>query len=248
MDSHAADPMYSSGMYFASHARYAADADFKAKHFADVFLPLARDHGWSVRSYVDVGCGTGDIVRTVRVALKAAGHPVSVAKGYDVSPHVKQLTADAVEFIHGDFCASDEAVDLVTLFDVFEHVPDPVRFVASVAERCRVMGFHIPLDDSLNHAIRDKYVKLLKEPGHLVFLNSVSALNLLTFAGLKIVAYRYTFSFLAPSGRRSLWAKLLFPARLLIAKVSPWILSKTLGGASLMVIALTPAGQRTLVR
>lgn len=240
----AADPMYSSGAYYQTHSRYARDAAFKAQNFLDVFLPLAREHAWRINSYVDVGCGSGDIAAAITQALRHAGHDVSVAKGYDVSPHVQELNFSAVEFVHADFCESGENADLVTLFDVFEHVTDPLRFIGAVRDRCRIVGFHIPLDNSLNHALRDKYKRLLKEPGHLIFLDAASALNLLTLAGLRVVGYCYTFGFLAPSGRRSFYAKALFPVRYLLANLSPWLLSKTLGGASLLVVAITPRGLR----
>lgn len=239
------DPLYSSGDYFRDPGRHAEDAQFKARCFLEVFLPLAREYQWQIRSYVDVGCGSGAVIRCVAHLLYDAGFNLGSIKGYDVAPHVDQLRIEGIEFVHGDFRQSDELVDLVTLFDVFEHVTDPIEFIKSIGSRSRILGFHIPLDNSLNHALRDKFRKLLRDPGHLLFMDSVYALNLLTLAGLKVIGYRYTFGFLAPSGHKSLLSKIVFPFRVLLGKISPWLLSKTVGGASLLVIALTPQGQQT---
>ena len=73
-------------------------------------------------------------------------------------------------------------------------------------------------------------------------MNSVSALNLLALAGLRVVDYEYTFGFLAPSGYATTLSKIALPFRYLLAKSSPWLLSRTLGGVSLLVIALTRDG------
>jgi SAM-dependent methyltransferase len=234
------DSAYSSGRYFEQYDRFNKDAQFKAKCFLRLFLRCRDQIDSPIRSYVDVGCGTGEIVGKVTDLLNEAGVGLIKVKGYDVSPHVKNIKVKGIEFVHGDFCETSEIVDLVTLFDVFEHVPDPISFIKHVAGRCKIIGFHIPLDDSLNCAIRNLFSKKLHRPGHLIYLDSVFALNLLSLAGLRVIDYDYTFGFLAPSGHKTILSKIVFPFRFLMSKISPWLLSKTIGGASLMVIAKTP--------
>lgn len=234
------DASYSSGAYFADPNRHKEDAAFKAEQFLQLFLPLARALQFQPSSYADVGCGSGEAVRLIADGLKRDGFRLARVRGYDVSPHVSGLSAPGVEFIAGDYCAGDESFDLVTLFDVFEHTPDPAGFIRRVAETCDVIGFHIPLDHSLNVALRDLFRAKLRHPGHLIFLDAAGALNLLAFAGLRVLDYRYTFAFLAPSGRATRASRLLLPIRRLLARLSPWLLAKTLGGASLLAIALTP--------
>jgi SAM-dependent methyltransferase len=235
------DPVYSGGDYFQDCQRHSEDAEFKAHNFLKLFLRTMDAARSRIRSYVDVGCGSGDIVKIVSCGLKDAGFSLTRVEGYDVSPHVGSLSHKEIRFVQGNFCQSNEEVDLVTLFDVFEHIPDPISFIKQVAERSKIIGLHIPLDNSLNVAMRDMFRSKLKNPGHLIFLDSVSALNLLAFSGLTVIAYEYTFNFLAPSGRNGTIAKLALPIRALLARVSPWLLSKTIGGASLLVIALTPS-------
>lgn len=238
------DPLYTSGKYFADPKRFEDDADFKAHSFLQLFLGSRLSTEMDIRSYIDVGCGSGGVVKRVEAGLRQAGRRLSTAKGYDVSSHVSNIKHDGIQFIHADFCASQDESDLVTLFDVLEHVPDTIEFLKATAERCSIIGLHIPLDNNMNAAMRDMFRAKLNNPGHLLFLDVASALNLLTLAGLRVVDYRYTFAFQAPSGRKTLLAKAVYPLRSFLAKFSPWLCGKTIGGTSLMVIALTPRGLR----
>lgn len=191
----------------------------------------------------DVGCGSGDVAVTLKRLLPSIGYSPRI-QGWDVSPHVKGIQREEIEFIHGDFCAEGEKVDLVTLFDVFEHIPAPAEFLRQVALRCRWLGLHIPLDNCWNAALRDLFRNNLSDPGHLICLDTPAALNLLSLAGLVTVDYDYTLGFRAPSGRATLLSKLTYPIRLALGGLSPWLLSKTLGGASLMVLAEGNLGVR----
>ena len=237
---------YASGDYFEDADRHSEDADFKATNFLDLFLRLAKRHKLAIQSFADVGCGSGHVTKIIRDGLKSNGFDPLTVKGYDVSPHVQNIKMKGIEFIYEDFCKSDDFVDLVTLFDVIEHVPDPIEFIKLAAQRCKVMALHIPLDHSLNNAIRSKFRILLEDPGHLIFLDNGSALTLLALSGLRVVDYEYTFGFLAPSGHTSLLSKVILPFRYMLAKLSPGLLSKTIGGTSLMVVALTPTGAQEM--
>lgn len=173
-----------------------------------------------METFADVGCSSGDVVRMIADSLREKGFDSAPFKAYDVSPHVLNLRHDGISFIMGDFCGSDEFVDVVTLFDVFEHVADPIAFIGAVAERCGTIAFHIPLDDCWSVIARNRFLAKLREPGHLLFLNVVSALNMLAFAGLRVTDYEYTFAFQAPSGRLTLGSRVAFPFRWLLAKAS----------------------------
>lgn len=236
------DPCYSKGDYFSDVRRHSEDAKFKADNFLKVFSRFAGQNNLSINSFVDVGCGSGDVVKMIADSLNANRSDLIEFKAYDVSPHVQNVRNEGIEYIHADFCESDEFVDVVTLFDVFEHVPDAIEFIKTVAKRCKIIGFHVPLDNSINVALRNGFRAKLRNPGHLIFLDSAFALSLLNLSGLRVVDYEYSFAFLAPSGHSTLLSRIVFPLRYLLAKISPWLLSKTLGGASLMVLAITPKG------
>ena len=236
------DPLYSKGEYFSDTQRHSHDAAFKANNFLKLFSKFVKQNNIEINSFVDVGCGSGDIIKIIADSLNANNSNLIKFKAYDVSPHIQNIKNEGIEYINGDFCESDEFVDVVTLFDVFEHVPDPIEFIKAVAKRCKIIGFHIPLDNSIMLALRNKFRHKLRTVGHLLFMDTALALNLLALSGLKVVDYEYTFAFLAPSGYSTIFGKLIFPLRYLLAKIIPWLLSKTLGGASLIVLAITKKG------
>ena len=234
------DPIYSSGKYFEDPNKYCKHAQYKADNFLKIFLRFVRQYNITIHSCVDVGCGSGDIIKIISSSLKEKGFTLDIIKGYDISPHVQTIRHEEIEFVHGDFCESDEFVDLVTLFDVFEHIRDPIYFINRVALRCKMIVFNIPLDYSLKKA-REGFHHKLKEEGHLIFMDSVSALNVLALAGLRVVDYEYAYPFLHPSTRiDSYRQKLILPFWLRLLK--PFFFSKIFGHTTLFVIALTQIG------
>ena len=187
-------PMYSDGSYFADCGRHASDAAFKANNFIRLFR---RNREWgisSVQSYVDVGCGSGDATRLVADALRREGVTLKAAKGYDVSPHVQRVLQAGIQFVREDFCSSTETADLVTMFDVFEHIPDPIGFLNAIGRKCKIVGLHVPLENSWNVATRGLFREKLLHSGHLVFLDIAQVLNLLASSGLRVIDYEYTFA------------------------------------------------------
>lgn len=231
--------MYGSGNYDVFQS--AADGVFKA----DEFIRLFSNYDESLLrpdSYADVGCGSGEVAKRISDSLRARGHELSRVSGYDVSPHVKDLQHENVEFRHANFVESGDYYDLVTLFDVFEHVPDPINFVRAVSEKCSLLACHIPLDSALWVKMRGLNRNKLANPGHLICLDVAAAQNMLAYSGLRLFDFSYTLGFNAPSGRRSVGQKLMYPLRSGLSMISPWLLSVTLGGTSLMTLALTPKG------
>ncbi len=231
------DPSYSGGGYFSNSKRGAEDAPFKARWVTEFVEDVAGKNNIRIESYADVGCGAGEVVRLVSGELKKKRSLKRVA-GYDVSPHVSGISMPGIEFIHGDFCGVKDTYDLVTLLDVFEHVPETADFIKAVASRAAMTVFHIPLDDCLLNRCRDEFRKKLVNPGHLIYLNTVSALNLLALSGLRVLDYRYTFAFEAPSGRKTLKQKIAYPFRKAVSIINPWLLSSTIGGTGLLAAAV----------
>lgn len=229
---------YRSGAYFVDASRHSADAIVKAQ----MFVKLLRRNlaPGDIGAMADVGCGSGAATIAVAASLREAGFRMSEAVGYDVSPHVSGLQDAHVRFVHEDFTLGSRRFDLVILFDVVEHVPDPVGFLKQVSRRATYVGLHIPLDDSMNCSARNLYRANLKDPGHLIALDTVSALNLLAFAGLRVLDYEYVLGFREASERVSLQAKCVYPFRAVLAALSPWLLAKTLGGVSLMALCRVP--------
>ncbi|MBG6109790.1 SAM-dependent methyltransferase [Flavobacterium sp. CG_9.10] len=229
--------MYSEGIYFENPNRHSEDGIYKVKSIKKVLFNYLKTNNIQLSSYADVGCGSGEIIKLLGMELKMNFQSLKTLKGFDVSPHVKKLNDDNVEFLFQDFTKSTEKFDLVTLNDVFEHVPNPISFLTEVGKRAKYVVMHIPLEDCLSVNVRNLQKKKIKDPGHLVFLNVNSAFNLITFSGLKIVDYDYSIdSINAPSNNTTVLQKIAYPFKYSLLKINPYLFSKIFG-SSLIVIA-----------
>ncbi len=237
------DPYYTSGEYLKS-ASGSLDSAFKVDQLRQLLgTSRSRRYDPPLNRVADVGCGDGSTTLLLHDMLRSFGAQPTLF-GYDIHPGVSSLPSTSeVTFISADFLAvSAEVFDLVVLFDVIEHIPDPISYLRAVAQKTRWVALHIPLDDSLMVNFRGLSREYLAVPGHLVVLDAASAVNLVTYAGLSIRDYAYTPGFRSPGSRQSRLQKLLYPFRAGLFPVSPYLLQRTLGGVSLMVLAQTPLG------
>jgi len=230
------DP-YKTGLYFNDSNRHSEDAEFKVAAIWRVLSPILQIEKISISSYADVGCGSGEVIKMMSKLLEDSGFILKKITGFDVSPHVVNLKTGNITFFQEDFCSRQESYDLVTLTDVFEHVPAPIEFIRKIGELSRIVVFHIPLDDCWAVNIRNLQRSKIKNPGHLIFLDVNSALNMITLAGFKILDFDYSRETLkAPSNLSSSFQKLFFPFKFILFKISPWLASKVFG-FSLVVVA-----------
>lgn len=235
------DPMYSKGHFWDKSSGH-LDAPFKVKQFAALlrqnsgFLPVP------VRKIADVGCGKGTTTHTLGDFFKDSAEVGFQVDGYDVHPKVEELSAGKnVRFIAGDFCSiAKDVYDLAVLFDIVEHVPDPIGFLKGVARFAGRLALLIPLDDVIFSWLRNLPKKKLNHPGHILVLDAPATLNLLAFSGLRVVDYSFVAVFRAPSGRETQRQRLLNPIREVLYRISPVLLQKTFGGVSMMVLAVSP--------
>lgn len=235
------DPYYISGA-FIERSKGAGDAQFKIEQLESLWTLCGEQLPGNLTRVADIGCGSGDTTILLRAMLRRFGYEETIVEGYDVHPDIADYSSDAtLKFYQADFCVADiESIDFAIVFDVLEHVPDPIVFLKQIVERVNVIVFHIPLDNSLFSWIRNLPKENLRHPGHLVNLDPSSALNLLTMGGARIVDFMYTPVFRAPSGRERRAQRILNVIRSVLYKVSPYLLQRTLGGVSLMVLAISP--------
>ena len=229
--------MYVEGDYFSNPIRHDEDATYKAKALFNVIEKYINNNPLIITSYADIGCGSGKIVKLLSDKLININHPLDKIYGYDVSPHVNNLKDEKIIYKHADFLNESSTFDLVTLNDVFEHVPDPISFLKNIGSKSKYVLMHIPLEDSFLVNYRNLQNKKIKDPGHLIFLNKNSALNLISFAGMQIVEYDWSYATInAPSNRTTILQKIIFPLKKIVIKINPYLYSKIFG-FSLVVLA-----------
>lgn len=230
------DSYYSSGDFFDKSDGH-KDAQFKINILGEL-IGRNRDIFLDVRSVADVGCGSGATTLLLGETFSKLSSFLFQVDGFDIHPDIKKFEGNSlVNFIYGDFCEINNHYDFIFLFDVIEHLADTINFIKNVSSSGKFVVFHIPLDDSLMIGFRNLFLNKLKNPGHLVILDTVSALNLLAFSGLKVIDYIHSPVFKAPSGKATLSQRFFNPLRWFLFKVSPFLCQKTLGGVSLMVLA-----------
>lgn len=229
--------MYTDGNYFKDTNRHVEDTKYKVESIKKILFKYLDKNGIQLYSYADVGCGSGEIVKLLGKELRQNFQTLKIIKGFDISPHIEKLNDKIVEFSFQDFTKLNESFDLITLNDVFEHVANPILFLAEVGKRSKYIVMHIPLEDCLSVNIRNLQERKIKNPGHLIFLNINSAINLITFSGLKILDYEYSVdSINAPSNNKTILQKIAYPVKAILLKLNPYLFSKIFG-ISLIVLA-----------
>lgn len=192
----------------------------------------------SVNSYADIGCGSGEIIKKMKTEFEKEFAPLEKVIGFDISPHVVNIVAESnINFVNKDFTKVSERFDIVTLNDVFEHVPNTIEFLNEIGKRANYVVMHIPLEDCLLVNFRVLQVNKIVSPGHLIFLNLNSALNLITYSGLKIETFEFSKNLLsAPSNNKTILQKISKPLKRCVLYINPYLYSKIFG-SSLIVVA-----------
>jgi SAM-dependent methyltransferase len=177
---------YSDGTYLAKVGDWhKGDSAWKATRVLDM---ISRNN-LVLESVYDVGCGAGLVLAEL---AKGLGEHVQLA-GFDISPQAidmaKEYETDSLRFYNDDFLASDAMpADLVLLLDVFEHVPDYLGFLQSLAHQTDWVIFHIPLDMCGKAVVRksDYMLEMRRQYGHLHYFSQETALATLRDSGFEI--------------------------------------------------------------
>jgi SAM-dependent methyltransferase len=235
----AVNPRYLDGRYAHDHPTWHEErAGWKVGLVAEM---LARNFIWP-RGVVDIGCGTGGVVRELAVRF-----PTTRILGVDPSPHAVaranqspiprnvQVVQDAIESIDAKF-------DLALALDVFEHVDDYLGFLRSIATVAPLFVFHIPLDMNALTVVRPRTLEHKRSVvGHLHYFNRLTALATLADCGYRILDDFYTASSYEGDGRGRSTKMTSLPRRALFM-TNPHLTVNLVGGYSLCVLAASAAG------
>ncbi|MFC1705967.1 class I SAM-dependent methyltransferase [Planctomycetota bacterium] len=159
---------------------------------------------------LDVGCALGGFLS---VAREQGFDVVGVEPSEPASRHVRDKLG--IEAVNADLPSAglpDESFDVVTLWDVIEHVADPLATLTE-AERVLRPGGALLLSTgnaaSLWARATGRYWQLLTPPQHLFFHTPASLRHMLTRSGLRTVEIRshgkwVTFGFALFKARETL--------------------------------------------
>lgn len=165
--------------------RLALEANFnKRKKFLKKYL--TKDS-----RVAEIGCAYGYFLNLIKDS-------VSFSIGYDVSEDgVSYAKNDLnVNAVCGDFL-STKAIpefDLVVMWDVVEHVPNPDRFIEHASKSLKTGGalaFTTGDVDALNARLRGMKWRMVHPPTHIFYFNKKSVEYILDKNGLEMISFKH---------------------------------------------------------
>lgn len=156
--------------------------------YKKVLVDLYGKKGLSQEKWLDVGCGHGEFME----AVQSLNSHMSV-KGTEPN-FEKQVSARSrgLDVSYFDLQDHNEKYDVVSLLNVFSHLPDPPSFIDSITRILKPNGELIIETGDSAKLIPDDHYRPFYLPDHLSFASQeivVSLLNSYGFEILKIKKY-----------------------------------------------------------
>lgn len=161
---------------------------------AQLIYALARRNKIPVNNIIDVGCGSGGILRELGIK----DNNIQSLKGYDISPHAitlaKEFENERISFYNEDFLMTKiSTTDLLLVIDVIEHIDDFYQFLRRLRFRSSHFIFHIPLDLSLRALIKPHILlDQRKSVGHIHYFSKEMICWIFKDTGYQIIDWHYT--------------------------------------------------------
>jgi SAM-dependent methyltransferase len=149
-------------------------------------LPLIRRFAPRARRLLDLGCGTGAFLSVARDDYDCCGVDVSAEAITVVRERL------GVEGYAGDIRSLDLAAgsfDVITLFDVVEHVPGPADLLSAVRRLLSAKGIVVLTTgdtDSLLCQLSGRWWHLMTPPEHLTFFSRAGLAQMVVRCGLTV--------------------------------------------------------------
>jgi len=205
---------------------------------AEEIARLLRSHQLTPHSVCEVGCGAGEVLRQLQLALPDDCE----LTGYDISPQaieLARLRENARLHVYlGDFRTDDiGSYDMLLVLDVLEHLEDYFSFLRRLRARGMYKLFFFPLDLSVQSVIRPHGLLHTRDAfAHLHYFTRETALRTLEDTGYRILDGVYTSDAL-DSPTRLLGRRLLRWPRKAAFALNHDVAVHLLGGYRLLVLA-----------
>jgi SAM-dependent methyltransferase len=233
------EALYTSGRYMEMNPGWhVEESPWKAQQI----LRMLSRHGLAPRNIAEVGCGAGEVLRQLQLAMSPECH----FTGYDISPHAIEMSRsranDRLQFYQVDLAKEpignppQEPFDLLLILDVVEHVEDYYSFLRSLRPWSRHAIFHVPLELSVQTILRtDGLLGTQVAYGHLHYFTAELAQQALRNSGYVVRDYFYTARALEIPTQQ-LRRRLVNLPRKVLFTLNQTLASRTLGGFSLLVL------------
>jgi 2-polyprenyl-3-methyl-5-hydroxy-6-metoxy-1,4-benzoquinol methylase len=196
MDAFPADveDVYShTGYLETQEVNYLKNVDYRKKRFAMERLDIVRRHlkqpATSAR-LLDVGCGTGWFLEVA----KDQGYMVTgVEIGKELAQYTSKKLGVTVHTVPLTELPATEVFDVITLFDVLEHVRDPGALLESLREHLNPGGIGLlftPNLDSVGITILREFSSLIMPAEHLFYFTPTSLRRMIEETPLDILDFQ----------------------------------------------------------
>lgn len=182
-----------SGYLVQAQQGYLKNVEYRIQRFAQERIEILDK--WSSdnvgeKRLLDIGCGTGWFLEFAREhGYKVYGHELGV--------NLARFTSErlGIPIWTGDLEEIDDSLgfDAITLFDVLEHSPDPVRLMASVKRLLKKNGsvvVFVPNLVSLGFSLLQHNSALVSPAEHLLYFTQKSMQEVAKRSGLEIVDFQ----------------------------------------------------------
>jgi len=158
---------------------------------------LLHRHSIQPQTIMELGCGPGAVIRECRRRSLAQRY-IAVDYSADAISYLRANEPD-IEAIQADITSAHfhmaEAVDVVVLTHVIEHLEKPGEFLQATLLKLkfRYLIAEVPLEDLLGGRLKGLFRdRLINTTGHVQFFNSSSFMELLTSNGFDLLdRHRY---------------------------------------------------------
>ncbi len=138
---------------------------------------------------LDVGCGVGDFLVTIR-RLFPAWHVSGVEPIHEAAAHARQRGLPVVTGTLDDVPDTGAPLSVITLWNVLEHLADPLAFLHAVKQRLApdgILCLAVPVHDSWEARLFGKYWVGWELPRHFYIFDRTTLTHTLEAAGFTIM-------------------------------------------------------------
>lgn len=141
------------------------------------------------KKLLDIGSGSGYFLEC---AMEAGAECTGIEAGEHLREWSQKRLAISIMKTAIEEMTSSKQFDIITMFDVIEHVLDPVAFMKSVCQHLTMSGIVVAFTPNFD-SIGIKYMKeksnLIYPTGHLTYFTNKSMNYLLNEVGLKLLHF-----------------------------------------------------------
>ncbi|WP_136987744.1 class I SAM-dependent methyltransferase [Synechococcus sp. UW69] len=139
---------------------------------------------------LDIGCSTG-------LFLKVFSDVSTIrAKTFGIEPNIKESNfalSQGINIIGSSIGEVNRSFDVITLWDVLEHIPDPIAYIKNIKANLKPGGLlfiQIPTCDSLSARVLREHCNMFDGIEHLTLFGIRGIQETLEFCGFEILKIR----------------------------------------------------------